>query len=390
MKTHCRPHKTLFSLLTFCTFASFNGCDTQTNVVQTPPATPEINAAVQLQNEANEQELKNKKEEEEAKKQAEGAEINAMIKQYKQYIRTTQYDRIKQLDYQTAKIYINELVNGFLRWKYESPTSKHPKGKCVIFAKNVGDITPTVTIYRDELTDPVILITPWILANDNPSIQLQIDDQTPETVNYTNDGGIKFRITEKQYDVIYNGMSIMQLSLTQNDITTHIIAELGDIKSCINTIERTPSNKWKYEESVSSFDNTIYKFCSTESLNKVYADLKLDIMDGRTESPVLLIRQKEHKQPEIILSSSGILWSPDLGHKVSLRFDDEKPISTSFVNGSGTVTQIFLNSEKKLLQKLFSSKRVIFQMPSNHETFSFDLTELPEKCKGLDLSAIKK
>ena len=85
MKTHCRPHNTLFSILVVFTFASFSGCDTQSNAVQTPPAAPEINAAVQLQNEANEQELKNKKEEEEAKKQAEEAEINAMIKQYKQY-----------------------------------------------------------------------------------------------------------------------------------------------------------------------------------------------------------------------------------------------------------------------------------------------------------------
>ena len=133
-----------------------------------------------------------------------------------------------------------------------------------------------------------------------------------------------------------------------------------------------------------------YRFCSSVSPNKVYAKLKLDLDRDNKEAPVMVIRQKNHNTPEIILNSRGIQWPSYWNHRIRLKFNDEKPISNSYTMGAGSITTIFLNSEKKLLQRLFTAKRVTFQMPDSKETFSYDLSELPETCAGLELSGIVK
>ena len=170
MKPHCRSHKTLFSLLTFCTFASFNGCDTHTNVVQTPPATPETNAAAQLQAETNEQALQNIKQAEE-KKKLEDEEIQALSLKYNEFtikeIQETVYlYKTGHMSYTQAKTDIEAIIQTASHWAYSEPDNSFPKGMCYIVAKRaiassgeIYDNPPLISLSRDESLGPIMLFS---------------------------------------------------------------------------------------------------------------------------------------------------------------------------------------------------------------------------------------
>ena len=197
-------------------------------------------------------------------------------------------------------------------------------------------------------------------------------------------------MTEKQYDNILNSKHEIKIIIIKDSKTIVIEIVSGNIKGCVERIDQRKLDNWEYKEEIIAFDNVTFRFCSSVSPNKVQSRFKPDFDGDKKESPVLIIRQKDHNTPEIILNSKGIYWPSYWNHKIRIKFDDEKPISNSYVNGSGSIAMIFLSSEKAILKKLFSSRRVTFQMPDSIETFSYDLSELPQTCSGLDLSGIVK
>lgn len=419
MKSECNKYcRVDVCALTICLLLFALGCDsskdlnkerTTNHTISSAEIEESVSDTTEMEREnklraEKEDELRNKQDEDRNRIEAEQKEIRMLQEKYKEITikeisETVSLFEAGKISYTEAKEAIEVIVHFVSHWNYgESDDDTYPKGACSIYAKNaiassgiINERPPFVVLYRDEMHIPIMGFSKHatVTANEKPKIQIQLGEQPPEDVYYENVGGRPFlRLTEKQYGDIVRSEHDIKILLIKDDNTIIVRIASGNIRECADKIEQNKLNYWKYDENHDAFDKATYRFCSSISSNKVNASLAFG--SDNKEAPKLTIRQKNHNTPEIILHSKGILWPSYWNHRIRIKFNDETPVSYSYSMGAGSATVIFINSEKKVLQKLFTAKRVTFQMPDSKETFSYDLSELPETCAGLELSGIVK
>jgi hypothetical protein len=179
------------------------------------------------------------------------------------------------------------------------------------------------------------------------------------------------------------------MTLTSDDqIINTFEYDIKQLGTCIAQMDNVSQELWHYEENVNTFDGTVVRHCWGVTLDEVTSKLSLK----EKEQPVMVIRQKNNKTPEIILISDGVQWAHiDFfrSKRIRLKFNDEPIMTISFSGSTDSLAKIFLNSEKKLLSKFLSSYSVTIEVPTTGETITYDLLGFQKACTVLELSQYK-
>jgi hypothetical protein len=127
-----------------------------------------------------------------------------------------------------------------------------------------------------------------------------------------------------------------------NNTTSQISSETN-----VNT---TPQSPWEFSDSTDKMTSKPIKFARVESLNKLEFDFPYQ--GGATGT--LTIRRKNGKDDVMLSISKGqFLGNISNRHDVSLRFDEQKPITVSYDNPSdGDSDMIFLGNENRIINEL--------------------------------------
>jgi hypothetical protein len=229
------------------------------------------------------------------------------------------------------------------------------------------------------------------IAATTDKISMQFDDFEPENIKFEKleDDIVHLYITEEQYQKLSQHKNLKIMTLTSDDqIINTFEYDIKQLGTCIAQMDNVSQELWRYEEKVNTFDGTVVRYCSGVTLDEVTSKLSLK----EKEQPVMVIRQKNNKTPEIMLISDGVQWAHiDFfrSKRIRLKFNDEPIMTISFSGSTDSLAKIFLNSEKKLLSKFLSSYSVTIEVPTTGETITYDLLGFQKACTGLELSQYK-
>lgn len=138
-------------------------------------------------------------------------------------------------------------------------------------------------------------------------------------------------------------------------------------------------NHWVFIINTSSFDKKQTKKCILDADTMIQ-----DIFD--TVRPELTIIQVNNRAIDIRLTiKNKVLGHPQDRNRVRLKFDNEDPITVSFVGtADSSMDTIFLNSTSKVISKLKTAETLIIEVPFFMEgtrRITFNVSGYSEKCK---------
>lgn len=338
-------------------------------------------------------------------------DIKTMLDKYQKHFTKQEINNIQNYTkFSKAKEYIDNRLKKIENWLFGSPDRlTSPRGFCGgtisnfheihSFSENLENLKMVIT--RDRAIAPMIFMYDHPIAATTDKISMQFDDFEPENIKFENKKDsvlsklgesvsyITLLITEEQYQKLSQHKSLKLMTLTSDDqIINTFEYDIKQLGTCIAQMDNVSQELWRYEENVNTFDGTVVRHCWGATLDEVTSKLSLK----EKEQPVMLIRQKNNKTPEIILLSDGVQWAHiDFfrSKHIRLKFNDEPIMTISFSGSTDSLAKIFLNSEKKLLSKFLSSYSVTIEVPTTGETMTYDLLGFQKACTGLELSQYK-
>lgn len=323
-------------------------------------------------------------------------DIKTMLDKYQKHFTKQEINNIQNYtNFSKAKEYIDNRLKEIESWQFHSPTHSLPRGYCWGTISNFHEIhsfseNPKMSIIRDRAIAPIILMFDHPIAATTDKISMQFDDFEPQNIKFEKKkDSVLLHITEEQYQKLSQHKSLKLMTLTSDDqIINTFEYDIKQLGTCIAQMDNVSQELWRYEENVNTFDGTVVRHCWGATLDEVTSKLSLK----EKEQPVMLIRQKNNKTPEIMLLSDGIQWAHiDFfrSKRIRLKFNDEPIMTISFSGSTDSLAKIFLNSEKKLLSKFLSSYSVTIEVPTTGETITYDLLGFQKACTGLELSQYK-
>jgi hypothetical protein len=137
-------------------------------------------------------------------------------------------------------------------------------------------------------------------------------------------------------------------------------AKTGTEAAAASASDAKPSDakSWKYSEKVDKMSSETNYYASIDANEKLKFDFPYD--GGSVAN--LTVRNKG-KENEIILSvSKGQFNSKIENNTVRIKFDDEKPIEVPYTEpSSGSSDLIFIGTEKEVIAKLLTAKKVLIE-----------------------------
>ena len=322
-------------------------------------------------------------------------DIKTRLDKYQKHFTKQEINNIQNYtNFSKAKEYIDNRLKEIENWQFLSPERSIPRGLCLGTISNFHEIhsfseNPMMGIIRDRAIAPIISMRPIAATTDK--ISMQFDDFEPENIKFEKleDDIVHLYITEEQYQKLSQHKNLKIMTLTSDDqIINTFEYDIKQLGTCIAQMDNVSQELWRYEENVNTFDGTVVRYCSGVTLDEVTSKLSLK----EKEQPLMLIRQKNNKTPEIMLLSDGVQWAHiDFfrSKRIRLKFNDEPIMTISFSGSTDSLAKIFLNSEKKLLSKFLSSYSVTIEVPTTGETITYDLLGFQKACTGLELSQYK-
>ncbi len=338
-------------------------------------------------------------------------DIKTRLDKYQKHFTKQEINNIQNYtNFSKAKEYIDNRLKKIENWHFGSPDRlTSPRGFCGgtisnfheihSFSENLENLKMVIT--RDRAIAPMIFIYDHPIAATTDKISMQFDDFEPENIKFENKKDsvlsklgesvsyITLLITEEQYQKLSQHKNLKIMTRTSDDqIINTFEYDIKQLGTCIAQMDNVSQELWHYEEKVNTFDGTVVRYCSGVTLDEVTSKLSLK----EKEQPVMVIRQKNNKTPEIMLISDGVQWAHiDFfrSKRIRLKFNDEPIMTISFSGSTDSLAKIFLNSEKKLLSKFLSSYSVTIEVPTTGETMTYDLLGFQKACTGLELSQYK-
>jgi len=119
------------------------------------------------------------------------------------------------------------------------------------------------------------------------------------------------------------------------------------------------STKWTFTEDEDKMTSKKKYYASIDANDEL--QLKFPYDGGST--PTLLIRYKDGENNAILSVTKGQFISNVVdGESIKIRFDNDQPVSFNCSSPSdGSSNMLFINSTKKLMNKLKTSKKIIIQ-----------------------------
>ncbi|MBO5753838.1 MAG: hypothetical protein J6S69_09180 [Proteobacteria bacterium] len=324
-------------------------------------------------------------------------DIKTRLDKYQKHFTKQEINNIQNYtNFSKAKEFIDNRLKEIENWHFESPDRSFPRGLCWGTLSNFHEIhsfsdNPNINIFRDRAIAPMIIMFHHPIAATTDKISMQFDDLEPENIKFEKKkkDSVLLHITEEQYQKLSQHKNLKIMTLTSDDqIINTFEYDIKQLGTCIAQMDNVSQELWHYEEKVNTFDGTVVRYCSGVTLDEVTSKLSLK----EKEQPVMVIRQKNNKTPEIMLISDGVQWAHiDFfrSKRIRLKFNDEPIMTISFSGSTDSLAKIFLNSEKKLLSKFLSSYSVTIEVPTTGETITYDLLGFQKACTGLELSQYK-
>lgn len=130
----------------------------------------------------------------------------------------------------------------------------------------------------------------------------------------------------------------------------------NDSSEATSEPETTPivKSNWEYSEEKDELDGSTTKFASSTSINVL--DFKFPY-DGGSYG-MLTIRNRNNKNEVLLAISKGQFMS-SYTNSLRVKFDDDNPVKYTYSEpASASANLIFLNNEKKFIERLKTCKKI--------------------------------